>query len=235
MVKIKRGEIMINFDGLKSDGRFGYFYRILFMLLIPIEQGIYFVLNTMTTKAYDITIYLDKLIPFNEWFVLPYVFWYVYTFGLLLLFAYYDYKAYFRLLFTIVTGVLICYFIYYLFPTTVPRPEIIPDNILKKMVMIIYNNDKPFNCFPSIHILDTYLIGLYLFKYGTSVKIKILTAGISASIFLSTLFIKQHSILDIAAAVTLGSILFIFTESEFAAKKFEVVRNALGNAFKESF
>lgn len=225
---------MINNDYLKSDGQRGYFYRLLFILLIPMAQGIYFLLNAITTKAYDITIYLDKMIPFNEWFVLPYVFWYIYTFGFLLLMAYYDYKTYFKLLFNIVIGMLICFLIYYLFPTTVPRPEIISDNILKKMVMMIYSNDKPYNCFPSIHILDTYLIAVYLLKYSKNLILKISTVAISVSIYLSTLFIKQHSLLDIVAATILGSVLFFLTESEFVAKKLEVIKYTLRQQNTES-
>ena len=213
---------------LKCNGRSGYFYRILFMLLIPMAQGIYFFLNLTTTRAFDITIFLDKLIPFNEWFIIPYVFWYVYTFGTLLVLAYTDNKTYFKLLYSILIGMLICFVVYYLFPTTVPRTEVIvPDNILKKAVLIIYSNDKPYNCFPSIHMLDTLLITMFLFKYSKSLLLKLSTIGICISIYLSTQFVKQHSILDAVASTILGVILFFAFESEFIAKKIESIKDAL--------
>jgi len=218
---------LINNDLLKCSGRSGYFYRILFIILIPMAQGIYFFLNLTTTRAYDITIFLDKLIPFNEWFIIPYVFWYVYTFGTLLLLAYFDHKTYFKLLFSILIGMMVCFVVYYMFPTTVPRPNVASDNILQRMVHIIYCNDKPYNCFPSIHMLDTLLITMFLFKYSNSLPLRISTAVVCISIYLSTLFVKQHSILDAAASTILGLILFFIFESEFITKKLEGIRGAL--------
>jgi len=191
-------------------------------------QSIYFFLNLTTTGAYDITIFLDKLIPFNEWFIIPYVFWYLYTFGALLVLAYFDQKTYFKLLFSILLGMLICFVIYYLFPTTVPRTEVIvPNNILKKAVLIIYKNDRPYNCFPSIHMLDTLLITMFLLKYNKSLLIKISSATICIAIYLSTFFVKQHSILDAVASTILGVILFIVFENEFVSRKIESIRTVL--------
>ena len=191
-------------------------------------QCIYFFLNLNTFEAYDITIFLDKLIPFNEWFIIPYVFWYVYTFGVLLVLAYSDYKTYFKLLFSILIGMLVCFTIYYLFPTTVPRTDIIvPDNILKKAVLIIYSNDRPYNCFPSIHMLDTILITMFLFKYNKRLIIRLSSAFICVMIYLSTFFVKQHSILDAVASTILGVVLFFIFENEFVAKKLVNIREAL--------
>ena len=219
---------MINTDLLKTNGRTGYFYRILFIILVPMAQSIYFFLNLTTTGAYDITIFLDKFIPFNEWFVIPYVFWYLYTFGALLVLAYFDQKTYFKLLFSILIGMMICFVVYYLFPTTVPRTEVIaPTNILKKAVLIIYKNDRPFNCFPSIHMLDTLLITMFLLKYNKSLLIKISSAFICVAIYMSTFFIKQHSILDAVASTILGVILFFVFENQFVSKKLANVRDIL--------
>lgn len=204
---------MVNNELLRQNGLSGYFYRILFIILIPIAQCIYFLINLTTTSATDITKPLDYLIPFNEWFVIPYVFWYVYTFGALLIMAYYDHKTYFKLLFSILVGMAICFVIYYIYPTTVPRPEIMPDNILKKAVLVIYSNDKPYNCFPSIHMLDTLLITLFVLKNRSSLLLKVSVSSICILIYLSTFFVKQHSLLDAAASTILGTVLFLFFES----------------------
>ncbi|MHB8061586.1 MAG: phosphatase PAP2 family protein [Ruminiclostridium sp.] len=217
---------MLNIDLLKCNRRSGYLYRILFIILVPMAQCIYFFLNLTTTGAYDITIFLDKFIPFNEWFIVPYVFWYLYTFGALLVLAYFDSKTYFKLLFSILIGMLICFVVYYLFPTTVPRTEVIlPNNILKKAVLMIYQNDRPYNCFPSIHMLDTLLITMFLIKYNKSLIIKISSAFICVAIYMSTLFIKQHSILDAVASTILGVILFFVFENEFVSKKLVSARD----------
>ncbi|OPX44772.1 PAP2 superfamily protein [Ruminiclostridium hungatei] len=217
----------MNTDLLMQNGKKGYLYRILFMLLVPMAQGIYFFLNLTTTQAYDITIFLDKFIPFNEWFIIPYVFWYVYTFGALLVLALTDYKTYYRLLFSIVTGMLVCFVIYYIFPTTVPRPHVPGTNPLQKMVLSIYGNDKPYNCFPSIHMLDTLLITLFVFKHNKHLWIKAASAVICVSIYLSTWFVKQHSILDAVASTILAVILFFVFENQHVIKKLVSLRELL--------
>ncbi len=217
----------MNAELLKTNGFKGYFLRLLFMLLVPAAQGIYFLINLTTTRAYDITIYLDKFIPFNEWFIIPYVFWYVYTFGALLILAYTDYKTYYKLLFSIVTGMMICFIVYYFFPTTVPRPNVPGTNLLQKMVLIIYGNDKPYNCFPSIHMMDTLLITLFVFKHNRNLILKISSAVICVSIYLSTWFVKQHSILDAVASTILAIILFFVFENQYVIRKLESLREAL--------
>ncbi len=217
----------MNAELLKTNGFKGYFLRLLFMLLVPAAQGIYFLINLTTTRAYDITIYLDKFIPFNEWFIIPYIFWYVYTFGALLILAYTDYKTYYKLLFSIVTGMMICFIVYYFFPTTVPRPNVPGTNLLQKMVLIIYGNDKPYNCFPSIHMMDTLLITLFVFKHNRNLILKISSAVICVSIYLSTWFVKQHSILDAVASTILAIILFFVFENQYVIRKLESLREAL--------
>ncbi len=209
---------------LNSNGLRGYFLRILFIALVPMAQGIYFLLNLTTTSAFDITIFLDSFIPFNEWFIIPYVFWYFYTFGALLILAFIDYKTYYKLLFSIVTGMLICFVVYALFPTTVPRPHVPGTNALQKLVLFIYGNDKPYNCFPSIHMLDTLLITLFIFKHYKSILLKAASAVTCVAIYLSTFFVKQHSILDAVASTILGITLFILFENAFILKKLENLR-----------
>lgn len=219
--------IKVKIDLLKTNGLNGYFYRLLFMLLIPAAQGIYFLINLTTTTAYDITIFLDNLIPFNEWFIIPYVFWYIYTFGALLVLAFTDYKTYFKLLFSIVTGMLVCFLVYVIFPTTVPRPTVEGTNILKQLVLFIYGNDKPYNCFPSIHMMDTLLITLFIFRHYKSLALKLSSAFICVSIYLSTLFVKQHSILDAVASTILGIVLFCVFENEYVLRKIESIREII--------
>ena len=204
---------------LRQNGWEGYIKRALFIILIPILQMGYFALNLTTTHSFDITIFLDNYIPFNEWFIIPYVFWYVYTFGLLLLLAHKNYKVCYKLLMTILIGMFICLVVYKLFPTTVPRPIVTDDNILKRLVLLIYSNDKPYNCFPSIHMLDTLLITLFLHKYYSSIKMRISVWTICILIYLSTFFTKQHSVLDAAASTVIAIALFIIFDKDIVWKK----------------
>ncbi len=217
----------MNSDLLRCNGRPGYLQRVLFMLLIPLAQGMYFFINLTTTRAHDITTFVDRLIPFNEWFIIPYVFWYVYTFGTLLALAYADYKTYYRLLFSILTGMAVCFVIYFFYPTTVPRPHVPGTNGLQRLVLDIYSDDRPYNCFPSIHMLDTILITLFLFRHKKGAPLKVTTGIICVLIYMSTLFIKQHSVLDALASTALGIILFWVFENERVMRKLSELQRLL--------
>lgn len=208
---------------LNRDNLVVYFRRVLFMLLIPMAQCVYFLLNVTTKGAHDVTTFLDSLIPFNEWFIIPYVFWYLYIFGILLVLAYCNEKIYYKLLFSILIGMFVCFAIYYIYPTTVPRPEVVPDNLLKKAVLIIYGNDRPVNCFPSIHMLDTILLTMFTLKYGKGLLIRFSSVAMCILIYMSTWFTKQHSVLDAVASTVLGTILFLIFENQYVYGKLESI------------
>lgn len=208
---------------LNRDNLVVYFRRVLFMLLIPMAQCVYFLLNVTTKGAHDVTTFLDSLIPFNEWFIIPYVFWYLYIFGILLVLAYCNEKIYYKLLFSILIGMFVCFAIYYIYPTTVPRPEVVPDNLLKKAVLIIYGNDRPVNCFPSIHMLDTILLTMFTLKYGKGLLMRFSSVAMCILIYMSTWFTKQHSVLDAVASTVLGTILFLIFENQYVYGKLESI------------
>ncbi len=208
-------------DFLNRDNLLVYFRRILLMLLIPMAQCVYFLLNVTTKHAHDVTIFLDKLIPFNEWFIIPYIFWYFYIFGTLLILAYYNERFYYKLLFSILIGMFVCFAIYYIYPSTVPRPDVTPDNVLKRLVLIIYGNDRPYNCFPSIHMLDTILLTMFTFKHCKRLLMKFSSLAMCITIYMSTWFTKQHSILDAIASTVLGIILFLVFENRYIYGKME--------------
>ena len=50
-------------------------------------------------------------------------------------------------------GLLLCYSVYAIYQTTVPRPELIGSDWLLRTVQWVYRSDEPFNCFPSTHVL----------------------------------------------------------------------------------
>ena len=80
------------------------------------------------------------------------------------------------------------------------------------MFSLFYHADKSQNVFPSIHVYNSIGCALALilcpdFKQSKGIKI---FASVSAiMITLSTMFIKQHSILDAVAAILLAIILYI--------------------------
>ncbi|MFD1356503.1 phosphatase PAP2 family protein [Fictibacillus halophilus] len=195
------------------------------LLSIPLLNIIYQVLNDGERGARQLITAVDHQIPFVEIFVVPYLLWYAFIFLMFVYFCIYDRAIYYRTLLSFCVGMLGCYVIYFFFQTTVPRPELVGNGILTSMVKYVYGADQPFNCFPSIHVLSSYLmiLGIRHSKLWT-IKKDIIVSTIAYSIILSTLFVKQHVVLDVVAGVLLGSLLFklfYYLEAETVASFFK--------------
>jgi hypothetical protein len=182
---------------------------LLFLLVIPLLAKIYELLNSRSHRAVDISTSIDQAIPFLSVFIIPYILWYAYIFCYLIYFCFKDTKVYLKTLILIVVAELICFVIYFFFQTTVPRPTIAGDNLLNNLVQWIYTNDRPFNCFPSIHVLTTFAIMLASLHIKNKHLITNLFIHVTGSlIIISTLFVKQHVIFDMVGSMFLVSFLY---------------------------
>ena len=182
---------------------------LLFLLVIPLLGFIYEFLNNRSHKAVDISASIDQAIPFLPIFIIPYILWYAYMFFYLIYFCFKDTKVYLRTLMLIVIAELICFVIYFFFQTTVPRPTLVGDNFINDLVLWIYTNDRPFNCFPSIHVLTTFAIMLASLHIRNKHLLNTLCIPILGSlIIISTLFVKQHVIFDMIGSMFLVTFLY---------------------------
>lgn len=172
------------------------------LLLIPLVGLIYVHLNQEGALAYSLVTDLDRQIPFLKGFVVPYLSWYGFLFVGFLYLVYKDRRNYYRTLVESVIGLLICYGVYAIYQTTVPRPELTGNDPLLRMVEWVYRSDQPFNCFPSTHVLTSYLMmKAYLRSTQVAMRNKIIVSGMSLLIIVSTQFVKQHVLVDIVGAV----------------------------------
>jgi hypothetical protein len=176
---------------------------------IPVSGIFYGLLNSGDRGANSLVTDIDRAIPFIKVFIIPYVAWYPFIFITFIYFFYRDKDCYYQTLISLYIGVIFSYGVYVIYQTTVPRPVLIGDDILTRMVEMVYASDRPFNCFPSIHCLSSYLVfkgvGKCRFKEA---GINIIISCIAFSIILATLFIKQHAVLDALAAIVLGEAIF---------------------------
>ena len=181
---------------------------LVWLLILPLININYVISNTLFQSGKNLALSLDKEIPFVSLFVFPYVYWYIFIIVGLIFLLSKDRKEYLRALMAIYIGMCICFAFYYLYPVEISRPVVENNTIPNKIVNIIYKNDRPFNCFPSIHVLNTYIImrftkikdNKYWFYYTNIIGILII---------LSTLFIKQHFILDGVVAIILAEIVIL--------------------------
>ncbi|NMA58477.1 MAG: inositol phosphorylceramide synthase [Clostridium cochlearium] len=180
------------------------------LLSIPIINIFYALLNNNNRGVFQLVTSIDNTIPFIKEFIIPYILWYPFIALSLLFICLKDLKVYYRTLITLNLCLLSCYLIYYFFQTTVPRPAIYGNDIFSFLTLLVYKFDKPFNCFPSIHVVTSYLMIKGINSIDCSKKIRHLVIFMSILIIVSTLFIKQHVILDVISAILLGDIIFDF-------------------------
>lgn len=148
---------------------------------------------------------VDNIIPFCEFFVIPYLGWIVAIF----LLAFYCFKheklIFEKLIRYFIVCTVIVFLIFILFPSCQElRPEVFPrNNIFSWMTSVVYFFDTPTNTCPSMHVIGC--MGLLFASWDIekfrNVKARILLSLGAVLIILSTLFLKQHSFLDIVASV----------------------------------
>jgi membrane-associated phospholipid phosphatase len=180
-----------------------------FMLIIPVLNIFYVLLNNSDRKVHTLITAIDELIPFVEIFVVPYLYWYPFILFTMIYICIKNRKVYLKTLMAYAIGLIVCYVTYLVYQTTVPRPILTGDDWLTQLVQLVYSNDKPYNCFPSIHVLSSYLMMKAISKCGVTNRWFSLFIHVnSILIIVSTLFIKQHVILDIVSGILLGEILY---------------------------
>lgn len=150
---------------------------------------------------------LDDGIPFFAPFIIPYL---LFFFALFLPFAvsFRNKRTFFALSATFFFTSVVSNIVYILFQTSIARPEIVPQTIFEKLVLIVYAADAPLNLFPSGHVTFSVLANMCLFSIRKRLALAVLP--LTASIALSTLFIKQHHIPDVLGGIALAFLAYRF-------------------------
>ncbi|WP_234414467.1 phosphatase PAP2 family protein [Paenibacillus sp. CAA11] len=149
----------------------------------------------------------EQLIPFVPVFIIPYLLWYPFITGVLVALAFKNRKAYFQTFIALCAGLIISYLFFALFQTAIQRPDVQNEpGFLYRLIELVYSTDQPYNCFPSIHVLSSYLIlrGARIF----SKVIWWLIASMSVLIMISTVLVKQHVAVDIVGGILVGELCF---------------------------
>ena len=156
---------------------------------------------------------LDDIIPFREEFVIVYCFWYLLVFGSLLYYLLYDRERFVRLQVYIMFTQAAAMIVYILWPSIQDlRPAVFPrENFFTWVLSLIYAFDTPTGVCPSLHV--AYSMGIastWLGDRYASRRFKVFVTAAAVVISLSTMFVKQHSAVDVIAAVGLGLAAEIF-------------------------
>lgn len=163
---------------------------------------------------------IDDLIPFNEFWMPAYLFWFPYLAFSLIYFAHQTRgRLYYQYLGLLFGGMFATLVIYLIWPNMVDlRPAAFPrDNLFTDLVRVLHVVDTPTNVCPSIHVYATLVAHLSLMRQtqlGKKRVYHLISLVFVILILASTVFLKQHSIVDLFWGVIMGLALY------FLAKRF---------------
>ena len=155
---------------------------------------------------------LDDRIPFLEGFIVPYMLWFPMLLALGLYLARYDHEGFKRYMTYVGVALFTVIALYLLFPnrqdlrvTQFPR-----DNLFTRLVALVYSQDTNTNVCPSLHVVGSMAVCFAAWNCRRLRKPWI-QGAIWAFAFLvavSTVFVKQHSALDLILAVPFGLVVY---------------------------
>ena len=168
---------------------------------------------------------LDDLIPFNEFFVFFYVGWYLLVFGSLLYYFLYDADKFSKLQTYIIVTQVVAMTAYVLWPSRQDlRPAVFPrENVLTAIIAFIYSFDTSTGVCPSLHVAYSMgILSVGLKDKALPVWSKVLLTFVVIMICLAVCFVKQHSALDVLAALPVCLLAEYLTFHVFFKEKKEV-------------
>ena len=181
---------------------------------------VYFILYFLTEnlipqdRCHIVHSALDDMIPFLEGFAIPYCFWFLLIVISLGWFLLYDIDCFKKLQVFIMITQAVAMLVYIVWPSMQDlRPTEFPrDNFLTHVMAFIYRFDTPTGVCPSLHV--AYSLGMASVwckcrKAHPLWKAFVVFAAVVISA--ATAFVKQHSVVDIFAALPLGALAEVLT------------------------
>lgn len=169
--------------------------------------------KTITKHFHVIHMDIDDYIPFCEIFIVPYLLWFFYVAVSVLYVGFTNRQQFIKMCMFLYTGMTIFLIVstiypngHFLRPLTFER-----DNIFVDLCRWLYQTDTSTNLFPSIHVYNS--IGAHVaIMHHPKLKQKKIICSLSAiltiSIILSTLFLRQHSVFDVITAFIVAFIMY---------------------------
>ncbi len=183
-------------------------YRHLFLLLFwPVFLVAFFGTEILAVRNGYTVIHcsLDDAIPFCEYFIIPYVVWYPFWVLMLLYTAGFEVPVFIKFMKYLIITLTISLIIYVIWPSGQDMwPKVFPrDNFFTWLTGLIYKADNNTNICPSEHVQTGFGVVFAAMKTkrlsGRKWMVFFWTEAILVAF--SVAFVKQHSVIDVAAAV----------------------------------
>ncbi|WBW97463.1 phosphatase PAP2 family protein [Oceanirhabdus sp. W0125-5] len=191
---------------------FDKYNHFLYLLLFIPTLIIFTLLQAYIDPQYIMHSQIDDHIPFISGFIVFYVIWYAYIGWCFIYMGIRSKDEFMRFFKFIFWGTLISYLIYILFPNGQNlRNPLATTDAFSYTINLIRSVDPPTNVFPSLHVYNSLGVFFAVSSYFRNDK-KYFSISVhlilSLLICASTVFIKQHSILDVIASTILAFLLY---------------------------
>ena len=182
------------------------FSHLLLLLGWVVYFGLYFLTENLipAENCHPIHCKLDDIIPFCEYFIIPYAGWYLLIVLSLGYFALYNVENFRRLQIFIIVTQALAMVVYIVYPSCQElRPAEFPrENVFSWLLGLIYQFDTNTGVLPSLHC--AYSIGIasvWLKEKSVKPWFRAFIVVFCLLVCVSTAFVKQHSVLDFFAAL----------------------------------
>lgn len=181
------------------------------IIILIFQVVLYFCCEFFQKYPKNMDLPIDKKIPALPYFALIYVLW----FPLIAIFPISLFKASKNLyeLYVIcwITDIVISVIIYLAYPTTCTRPKDLENIKGGWMLKILYKfSYKGLNCSPSMHCSISTLVLIFALTASTMpINLRIIYSTTALGIVLSTLFTKQHVLIDLVTGALLALVIFL--------------------------
>lgn len=192
--------------------------------------GCFFFIESRDVPINIIHTAFDDMVPFCEYFIVPYVLWYLYVAGTVVYLGLTDknLKEYYRFIINMALGMVVFIIVSFVYPNGQNlRPVIESDNIFKWAVNFLYTIDTSTNILPSLHVYASVACDIALcrdWRFKKHPSWIWVSHILNVFICLSTMFLKQHSVIDVIAALICSLVFYPivyhweFIKSHFVSK-----------------
>ena len=174
-------------------------------------------------KTHDLTLPVDLNIPFVPAFIVIYLGCFAYWVIEYMIVSR-DADIYAKYLTASFVGSLLCFLLFLAYPVGMARPEIPQIGFFALIMKITYGADRPVNLFPSMHCFASWICFISNRSKTAASKTHVaISFFMTVLICLSTLFVKQHIILDVVAGIVLAELSYALARIKGfsnSAKKF---------------
>lgn len=171
---------------------------------------------------------VDDRIPFCEYFLPFYLFWFLFLSGMVVYTLFFDIPAFRKMMWFTILAYSATMLIYFLYPTCQElRPtEFARDNAFTRFIRWFYVFDTNTNVCPSLHVIGSFsaVVGAWYSRRFSTPGWRAAFLLAAALICVSTVFLKQHSVVDVLAALPLCAAAWGLVQYADSTKKFQKTR-----------